>query len=145
MAHIPSITNIPTIPIEFFIIDVEPNTTSAESLKAFPTTGINVDAAVFTPFAVNPSTLLVSVPSIESMLTKIVIITPRLHVTLDFKKLESFPICTLSDKFEIIPNDVAISVIGSITNVIVFPIKTTANIISGCINVTDAIFPCSRH
>ena len=63
----------------------------------------------------------------------------------DLKKLESFPIWTLSDKFEIIPNAVAISVIGSTTNVIVFPIKTTANIIKGCIKLTDATFPGSRH
>ena len=63
----------------------------------------------------------------------------------NLKKLESFPIWTLSDKFEIIPNAVAISVIGSTTNVIVFPIKTTANIIKGCIKLTDATFPGSRH
>ena len=30
-------------------------------------------------------------------------------------------------------------------NVIVFPIKTTANIIKGCIKLTDATFPSSRH
>ena len=59
--------------------------------------------------------------------------------------MESFPICTLSDKFEIIPKAVAISVIGSTTNVIVFPIKITENKINGCIKLTDATFPCSRH
>lgn len=71
--------------MNFFIIDVEPNTTSAESPNALPTTGIKVDAAVFTPFAVSPSTLLVSVPSIESIPTKIVIINPRNHVIPDLK------------------------------------------------------------
>lgn len=79
------------------------------------------------------------------MPTKIVIINPKNHVIPDLKKLESFPIWTLSDKLEIIPKTVAISVIGSITNVIVFPIKTTANIINGCIKLTDATFPCCRH
>ena len=79
------------------------------------------------------------------MLTNIVITSPKNQITPDFKKFDNFPICTLSDKFETIPNTVATKVSGRINRVIALPIKTTANIISGCINETDAIFPRSRH
>lgn len=140
-AHIPITINIPTIPIEFFKRDVEPSTVSIESPNAFPTTGINVEVAAFIPFAVNPSILLVNAPSNDKMLTKTVIINPKNHVILDFKNLDSFPICTLSDKLDIIPRAVAIKVRGKINNVIEFPINTTAKIINGCIKETEVTLP----
>ncbi len=91
------------------------------------------------------STLLVSPPSKESILTNTVITTPKAHTIPDFKNLDNFPICTLSDKFDTIPNDVAIKEIGRINSVIVLAINTTANIINGCIKVTDATLPSRRH
>ncbi len=135
---------MPTIPIEFLSSAVDPSTISTDSPKAFPTTGINPDAA-FIPLIVIPSTLLVKPPSNDNMLTKMVITRPNIHVILDFKNLDSFPICTLSDKFEIIPKAVAINVIGNINKVIVLAINTTAKIINGCIKATDATFPSCRH
>lgn len=145
IAHIPITTNIPTIPIEFFKSDVEPSTVSTESPNAFPTTGINVDVAAFSPLAVSPSTLLVNVPSRDKILTNIVTTNPNIHVTPDFKNLDSFPICTLSDKLDTILSDVAISVIGNINSVIVLPINTIAKIINGCIKETDVMLPRCRH
>lgn len=139
--HIPIIINIPTTPIEFFKIAVEPSTISTESPNAFPTTGISVDAVVFIPFAVKPSTLLVRVPSKDKILTNIVITNPKNHVILDFKNLDNFPICIFSDKLDMIPNAVAINVSGNINNVIVFPINTVVNKINGCIKETDATLP----
>jgi len=79
------------------------------------------------------------------MLTKTVITTPKTHTIPDFRNLDNFPICTLSDKFDTIPNAVAIKAIGKIKIVIVFAINTTANIIKGCIKVTDATLPACRH
>ena len=145
IAHIAITIIIPTIPIEFFKIEVAPRTTSTESPNAFPTTGITVEVAAFIPFAVSPSTLLVSVPSKDNILTNIVITNPKSHVIPDFKNVDNFPICTLSDKLDTIPNTVAINVSGRMNNVIVFPIKITANIINGCIKETDAMLPRSRH
>lgn len=145
IAHIPITIIIPTIPNEFFKREVAPITTSTESPNAFPTTGITVEVAVFIPFAVNPSTLLVSVPSKDNILTNIVITNPKNQIIPDFKNVDSFPICTLSDKFETIPNTVATKVSGKMNKVIAFPIKTTAKIISGCINETDDMLPRSRH
>ena len=60
----------------------------------------------------------------------------------DFKNLDSLSICTLSDKFEIIPSTVATSNIGIITKLIVFPIKMIANNIIGCRKLADTAFPC---
>lgn len=91
------------------------------------------------------STLLVNPPSNDNTLTNIVITIPNIQITPDFKNLDNFPICTLSDKFDIIPNAVAIKVTGKINTVIVFAINSTANIIIGCIKVTDATLPGSRH
>lgn len=91
------------------------------------------------------STLLVKPPSNDRILTKIVIVNPKNHAIPDFIKLDNFPIWILSDKLDTIPNTVAIKVIGSTNNVIIFPIKITANIIIGWINVTDATLPCSWH
>ena len=145
IAHIPITTIIPTTPIEFFKIEVEPKTISTESPKAFPTTGINVEVTVFIPFAVNPSTLLVNVPSNDNILTNIVITNPKTQVIPDLKKVDNFPICNLSDKFDTIPNAVAIKVLGRTNKVIVFPINIIANIINGCIKETDATLPRSRH
>lgn len=122
---------MPIMPIEFFKIDVAPNTISVESLKALPTTGIRFEAIVFTLFAAIPSILLVKFPSSDIKLTKAVITTPKSHATPDFKNLDSFPICTLSDKLDTIEIAVAINVAGKINNVIEFAIKTTANNING--------------
>lgn len=68
------------------------STVSTESPKALPTTGIKVEAADFIPFIVNPSTLLVKVPSSDINPTNIVITNPKNHVTLDLKNLAKFPI-----------------------------------------------------
>ena len=130
-AHIPIITNIPTMPIEFFKREVAPRTVSTESPSAFPTTGTNVDVAVFIPLAVSPSTLLVRLPSSDKTLAKIVITNPRIHVIPDLKKSDNFPICILSDKLAIIPKAVATKIIGNMNNVIVFAINTTEKIING--------------
>ena len=67
-------------------------TVSTDSPNAFPTTGIKVVAADFIPFAARPSTLLVSPPSKERMLTNMVITTPKNQLTPDFKNLDNFPI-----------------------------------------------------
>ena len=119
------------MPIEFFKSDVAPRTVSTESPNAFPTTGTNVEVAVFIPLAVSPSTLLVRLPSKDKMLTKIVITKPKIHVIPDLKKSDNFPICILSDKLAIIPKAVAIKTIGNMNNVIVFAINTTEKIING--------------
>ena len=129
------------MPIEFFKSDVEPSTISTESPNAFPTTGIKVDVAAFIPLAVSPSTLLVNVPSKDKILTNIVITRSKNQVIPDLKKLDNFPIWTLSDKLDTILSDVAISVIGNTNKVIVLPINTIAKIIRGCIKETDVILP----
>jgi hypothetical protein len=98
-------------------------TVSAESANAFPTIGINVDAAALMPFAANPSTLLVKVPSSDNIPTKITITNPKNHEIPDLKKVDNLFNCTLSDMFDTIPKTVATSVIGKITPVIIFPNK----------------------
>lgn len=116
-------------------------TISTDSPRAFPTTGINVVAADFIPFAASPSTLLVSPPSKDKILTNIVTTTPKNQVIPDLRNLDNFPICTLSDKLDIIPKAVAIKQSGNITIVIVFAMNIIENIINGCISVTDATLP----
>lgn len=116
-------------------------TISTDSPSAFPTTGINVVAADFIPFAASPSTLLVSPPSKDKILTNIVTTTPKNQVIPDLRNLDNFPICTLSDKLDIIPKAVAIKQSGNITIVIVFAMNIIENIINGCISVTDATLP----
>lgn len=116
-------------------------TISTDSPNAFPTTGIKVVAADFIPFAASPSTLLVSPPSKDKILTNIVTTTPKNQVIPDLRNLDNFPICTLSDKLDIIPKAVAIKQSGNITIVIVFAMNTIENIINGCISVTDATLP----
>ena len=144
-AHIPIITIIPTIPREFFKREVAPITMSADSPKALPITGTKVVIAAFIPFAASPSTLLVSSPSNDSMLTNIVITIPKVQVIPDFRNLESFSICIFSERLDIIPSVVAIRAIGRIKKVIVFEINTIENIINGCTKVTDATFPTCTH
>lgn len=116
-------------------------TISTDSPSAFPTTGINVVAADFIPFAASPSILLVSPPSKDKILTNIVTTTPKNQVIPDLRNLDNFPICTLSDKLDIIPKAVAIKQSGNITIVIVFAMNIIENIINGCISVTDATLP----
>lgn len=143
--QIPIIIIIPTIPIEFFKIDVAPSTISVESLKAFPTTGTRLDDIAFILFAAIPSILLVKFPSKDNKLTKAVTITPKVHEIPDFKNLDNFPVCILSDKLDNIEIAVATYAIGRIKSVIEFAIKIMANNINGSISVTVAIFPRSRH
>ena len=116
-------------------------TVSTESPSTFPTTGINVLLAVFSPFIVSPSTLLVSVPSSEIILTNIVSTNPSTHTILDFNILDSFPICILSDKLDTIPSTVAIRRIGKKYSVIPLPIKTIAPKITGCITLAVTAVP----
>lgn len=116
-------------------------TISTDSPNVFPTTGIKVVAADFIPFAASPSTLLVSPPSKDKTLTNIVTTTPKNQVIPDLRNLDNFPICTLSDKLDIIPKAVAIKQSGNITIVIVFAMNIIENIINGCISVTDATLP----
>ena len=106
-----------------------------------PTTGINVEDADFKPFIVIPSTLLVKPPSKESTLTNIVITKPNTQVILDFKNFDNFPICTFSDRFESIPNIVAINVTGSTIIVIALPINIMLKNIIGCNKLDVATFP----
>jgi len=117
------------------------STVSTESPKAFPTTGIKVDAADFIPFIVNPSTLLVSVPSSDSKPTNIVITNPKTHVTLDLKNFAKFPIWTLSDIFEAILSIIVTVIIGIIIMLIMFPINTIVKIKIGCNIVPEATCP----
>lgn len=60
---------------------------------------------------------------LKELRTNIVRTIPNAQITLDLKNLESFPICILSDIFDIIPSDVPISISGKKTEDIIFPIK----------------------
>ena len=79
------ITNTPTIPIAPFKILAHPITESTASPSILPTTGIKLDTAAFTVFAVIPSTLLLNVPSSDTTPTKRVKVVPKNHVILDLK------------------------------------------------------------
>ena len=115
------------------------NTVSTESPSALPTTGTKVDVAVFIPFIVIPSILLVNVPSIESTPTNIVIINPKHHTELDLKNFANFPTCTLSDKFDTISNAVETTIIGNITRFTKLPIIIIEKNSTGCITVIVSI------
>lgn len=58
---------------------------------------MKLETAAFVVFAVNPSTLLLKVPSSDTTPTKIVSTIPKIHTTLDLKNFESLSICNLSD------------------------------------------------
>lgn len=87
--HIPITTIIPTIPTAFFNIIPHPNTVSTASPNILPTTGIAELTIAFVVFAVTPSTLLVNVPSKDTIPTNIVKTIPKNHTIPDFKNLES--------------------------------------------------------
>lgn len=91
------------------------------------------------------SIVLLIPPSIESTLKNTVTIIPRIHITLDFKNLDSLPICTLSDKLETIPIVVATIVNGSINKFITLPIITMLKIIMGCTIDTEIVLPRCTH
>ena len=77
-------------PTAFFNIIPHPRTLSTTSPKIFPTTGTAELTIDFAVFAVIPSTLLASVPSKDTIPTKIVKIIPKNHNVLDFKNFDNF-------------------------------------------------------
>ena len=113
-------------------------TVSIESPNTFPTIGINVLLAPFSPFNVSPSTPLVKVPSKEIIVTNKLKAKPIIHTILDFNILESLLICILSERFDTIPSTVDISKSGNMYNVIPFPKNTITPRIIGC-NVLPVI------
>ena len=121
------ITITPTTPIAFFKITPHPNTLSTTSPKTFPTTGITLDTIDFAVFAVIPSTLLLNVPSNDTIPTNIVNKTPRNHTTPDFKNFDILSTCTLSEILDIIENTTIINTIGISASAIIFPIKLQIN------------------
>lgn len=133
IAHMPTIIIIPINPNAFFSNAAHPITESVASLNAFPTIGIALEATAFIALEVNPSTLLVKVPSKDRTLTNIVITIPKLHIIPDFRNLLNLLICILFDIFETIPNIVVTKTIGSITIVTKLLINTTQKSIIGWI------------
>lgn len=87
--HIESTTNIPTKPIAFFSMLLQPSTASTDSPKILPTTGIALVTTAFVVFIVSPSTLLVNVPSKERTPTNIVSKIPNAQTTLDLKNFDN--------------------------------------------------------
>ena len=87
--HIESTTKIPTNPIAFFNILLQPRTASTVSPKILPTTGIALVTTAFVVLIVIPSTLLVSVPSKDKTPTNIVSIIPKAQTTLDLKNFDN--------------------------------------------------------
>ena len=65
------ITITPTKPTAFFKTTPHPSTLSTTSPRTFPTTGITVETAAFAVLAVIPSTLLLKVPSNDTIPTNI--------------------------------------------------------------------------
>ena len=65
---------------------------STASPKIFPTTGIKLETAAFAVLAVTPSTLLLNVPSTDTIPTNKVSATPNIHTTLLLKNLDSLSI-----------------------------------------------------
>lgn len=107
----------------------------------YRTTGIKVDTAAFAVLAVIPSTLLLNVPSNDNTLTNTVKVIPNIHITVDLKNFDIFPICILSDIFEIIDNTVPANIKGIITIEIKFPINAIKNNIRGCTILADTKLP----
>ena len=134
-------TITPTIPIAFFNIAEHPITVSTASPSTLPTTGIKVEIAALAVFAVIPSTLLPSVPSIDRTPTNIVSSMPIIQIELDFKNLDNLFICILSDILEIIDNAVLTRIIGIIIVWNIFEIKFIINNIIGCTKFTDTTLP----
>ena len=66
------------------------STVSIESPSTFPTTGIKFEIATLAVFAVNPSTLLLKVPSSDNNPTNIVSIIPKPPYYARFKKARYF-------------------------------------------------------
>ena len=66
-------------------MEAHPITVSTASPNTFPTTGIKLDTAALAVLAVNPSTPLLKVPSIDSKQTKIVSNIPKIQIILDLK------------------------------------------------------------
>lgn len=138
-------TTTPTIPTALFNILAHPITESTASPNIFPTTGIRLDTAAFAVFAVTPSTLLVSVPSIDKTPTNNVSAIPKAHITLDLKNFDIWEIWNLSDIFETMPNAVDTSVIGKSMFTIAFPIKVIKNNKIGCIKLAETMLPSCNH
>ena len=129
--HILIIITTPTKPTAFFNIIPHPRTLSTTSPKIFPTTGTAELTIDFAVFAVIPSTLLASVPSKDTIPTKIVKIIPKNHNVLDFKNFDNFATWTWSDIFDIMLIDAIIKIIGINMFWIKFPIKFIKNNIIG--------------
>ena len=138
---IPIMIIIPTIPVAFFSIVLQPITVSTASPNIFPTTGIKLDTAAFAVLAVTASTLPLKLPSTEVSPTNIVSTTPNTHTTLLLKNFDSLSICTLSDIFDTIPSEVDISTIGIITFVTKFPMNVITNNRMPCIKFADTTCP----
>jgi len=77
--------------------------------------------------------------------TKIVMINPKHHTVLVFKNFASFPTCIFSDKFDTMSNVVETTIIGNITELIIFPTMMIENSNTGSINVMVAICPSGTY
>lgn len=75
--HIPTKTITPIIPTAFLSIALHPITVSTASDNILPTTGIRFDTAAFVVFAVIPSTVLLRVPSRDTIPINIVRVVPK--------------------------------------------------------------------
>ena len=139
--QIPIMIITPIIPKAFFKIMLQPITESTASPNILPTTGMKLDTAALVVLAVNPSTLLLKVPSKETTPTKIVSITPKTQTMLDLKNLESLSIWSLFEILETIPSAVETNTTGIIISFIKFPINVIINNKIGSNILLEAILP----
>lgn len=132
---------IPTIPVAFFKIELHPITVSTASPNIFPTTGIKLETAALAVLAVTPSTVLLKVPSTETIPTKSVSTTPNTQTTLVLKNLDNLSTWTLSDILDTTPREVEINTNGIMIPIIKLPINVIKKSIIGCKRFADAILP----
>lgn len=103
---------IPSVPTAFFITFVQLKTDSTVSPNIFPTTGTNVDTAVFVVLVANWSTPFPKLLSIVSKHVKIVKNMHNNHIDVDFIYFDNLFNWTSSEMLEIMPNTVAIITTG---------------------------------
>ena len=85
--------------------------------------------------------MLVKLPFKDNVVAKIVKTIPKTHTIEDFKNLDNFPICILSDMFETIDIDIDINNSGIKNEFINIPIKFTIINKIGSITVDVVIVP----
>ena len=138
--HIDITTNIPTIPVDFFIIFVYPDIVSTASPSIEPTTGTEV-ATVLPSFFVVPSKLEVKLPSNPATLITIVKMVVNANIDPLSSNFEIFVIEMSFDKFAIIEIVVETNIKGKIT--FITKLLDIVTIISniGSRALDDAILP----